>query len=130
MKPEALKTALDELKALDREALAERWQQAFGHPAPPKARSPLLLGALAWHLQMKAHGRLRSGVPAPRASTQAVSLLAGTRLLREWQGQTHQVLVLADGFEHAGIRYRSLSAIARHITGTAWSGPLFFGLRT
>ncbi len=129
MKPASLDAALDELEALDREALAERWQQAFGHPAPAKCRAPLLQRALAWHLQMKAIGRLRGGVSAPRSSATPTALRPGTRLLREWQGQTHQVLVLPDGFEHAGIRYRSLSAIARHITGTAWSGPLFFGLR-
>jgi len=56
-------------------------------------------------------------------------LTPGTRLLREWQGQTHHVTVLAQGFEYGGKTYRSLSAIARQITETAWSGPLFFGLR-
>src|SRR5206468_814524 len=53
----------------------------------------------------------------------------GTRLIREWQGRTHEVLVLDDGFSWQGAQYRSLSAIARKITGTAWSGPLFFGLK-
>jgi hypothetical protein len=56
-------------------------------------------------------------------------LKAGTRLIREWQGRTYQVLVLEDGFSWQGMHYRSLSAIARQITGTAWSGPLFFGLK-
>ena len=49
--------------------------------------------------------------------------------MREWQGRTYGVLVLDDGFSWQGIRYRSLSAIARKITGTAWSGPLYFGLK-
>ncbi len=66
----------------------------------------------------------RSSVPSS-----GPALAPGTRLLREWQGRTHQVTVLASGFEWNGVRYRSLSAIARSITGTAWSGPLFFGLR-
>jgi hypothetical protein len=56
-------------------------------------------------------------------------LKPGTRLMREWQGRSYDVLVLDDGFSWQGSRYRSLSAIARKITGTAWSGPLFFGLK-
>jgi hypothetical protein len=56
-------------------------------------------------------------------------LKPGTRLVREWQGRTYDVLVLDDGFSWQGTRYRSLSAIARKITGTPWSGPLFFGLK-
>src|SRR5437879_6591649 len=53
----------------------------------------------------------------------------GTRLIREWQGRTYEVVVLDDGCSWQGTQYRSLSAIARKITGTAWSGPLFFGLK-
>ena len=49
--------------------------------------------------------------------------------MREWQGRTYEVVVLDDGFSWQGTQYRSLSAIARKITGTAWSGPLFFGLK-
>jgi len=56
-------------------------------------------------------------------------LKSGTRLVREWRGRTYEVLVLDDGFSWQGTEYRSLSAIARKITGTAWSGPLFFGLK-
>jgi hypothetical protein len=64
-----------------------------------------------------------------RATIRARSeLKPGTRLMREWQGRTYDVLVLDDGFSWQNTRYRSLSALARKITGTAWSGPLFFGL--
>src|SRR5207302_5578693 len=56
-------------------------------------------------------------------------LKPGTRLMREWQGQTYEVLVLDDGFSWQGTHHRSLSAIARKITGTPWSGPLFFGVK-
>ena len=56
-------------------------------------------------------------------------LKPGTRLVREWQGQTYEVLVLDEGFSWQGTQHRSLSAIARKITGTAWSGPLFFGVK-
>ena len=58
-----------------------------------------------------------------------VHLLEGTKLLREWRGVMHEVTVIDGGYEHQGKRYRSLSAVARAITGTQWSGPLFFGLR-
>jgi len=58
-----------------------------------------------------------------------VSLRPGTRLVREWRGVTHMVLIHADGIEWRGQRYRSLSVVARKITGARWSGPRFFGLR-
>ena len=65
----------------------------------------------------------------PPARAKARPLTPGTRLLREWQGATHHVTVKAKEFEYAGATYPSLTAIAKRITGTAWSGPLFFGLR-
>ena len=61
--------------------------------------------------------------PAP------LRLSPGTRLVREWRGAVHRVTVGEDGFDYRGTRYSSLSRIAREITGTRWSGPLFFGLR-
>jgi len=70
--------------------------------------------------------RSRSAGAAKRFRPQ---LKPGTRLMREWQGRTYEVVVLDDGFSWQGMQYRSLSAIARKITGTAWSGPLFFGLK-
>jgi Protein of unknown function (DUF2924) len=62
--------------------------------------------------------------------TPPISLKAGTRLVREWRGVTHTVLVHTDGFAWNGRRYRSLTIVAREITGAHWSGPRFFGLRT
>ena len=53
----------------------------------------------------------------------------GTRLVRQWRDQVHLVNVEANGYEYHGARYRSLSEIARLITGTRWSGPLFFGIK-
>ena len=58
-----------------------------------------------------------------------ISLTTGTRLVREWRGVTYTVLVHADGFEWNGRRYRSLTIVAREITGAHWSGPRFFGMR-
>lgn len=64
---------------------------------------------------------------APSEKAPRVSLKAGTRLVREWNGQTHTVLIHADGVEWRGKRYRSLSVVAREITGAHWSGPRFLG---
>ena len=127
---------LQALQALDRAGLAERWAAAFGCPAPRRCESTLLRAALAWHVQMQALRKSAGSRAAQRMvrsvarlAPQTPSLSPGTRLVREWQGRTHHVSVLASGFEYEGKTYRSLTAVARQITGTAWSGPLFFGLR-
>jgi hypothetical protein len=130
--------ALAELAALDRPALAARWELAFETPAPRGCQATLLRQALAWHLQMEAL-KASEGPRAAKRSAQALrqaasapsssKLTPGTRLLREWQGRTHHVTVVQGGFEYDGRTWRSLTAIARSITGTPWSGPLFFGLR-
>jgi hypothetical protein len=126
---------LSELAGLDRQALCQRWVDTFGTPAPRSCQASLLRQVLAWQLQRQAHPQWRG--PAGLAQwrrllRQPASLPAmqpGTQLLREWQGQTQRVTVKEEGFEYNGTTYRSLSAIARRITGTAWSGPAFFGLR-
>lgn len=135
---DTVSAALATLAELDRAALAELWAQVFGCPAPRRVQANLLRSALAWQAQMahqagsgsgsaeRSIRRLRRAVgsaPSPGRPS------PGTRLLRDWQGQTHHVTVLSQGFEYQGTTYRSLTAIARQITGTAWSGPLFFGLR-
>jgi hypothetical protein len=126
---------LRELAALDRAALVMRWTVAFGSAAPRHVQAPLLRLALGWHLQMAASGRGQvarqvHAVPLVKPARPRVRpLVPGTRLLREWQGKTHHVTVTTKGFEYAGAKYGSLTAIAKRITGTAWSGPLFFGLR-
>jgi len=127
---------LRELGALDRATLVARWAVAFGCPAPRHVQAPLLRLALGWHLQMVASGRSPAARKdhainvAKSARSKIRPLVPGTRLLREWQGKTHHVTVTTKGFEYAGARYGSLTAIAKRITGTAWSGPLFFGLRS
>ena len=129
--------SLAELAALDRPQLIERWAAVFNHPAPRRSQVAMLRAALAWRIQMEGMAGARRAdrlVRGLRRSTAggapAVTLSPGTRLLREWQGQTHHVTVLASGFEYSGRTWRSLTAISREITGTAWSGPLFFGLRS
>jgi hypothetical protein len=130
-------SALAELATLDRPALAKRWESTFDVPAPRGCQATLLRHALAWHVQMQALSK-RDGARQSRKAAQALKKAAsglpdlslGTRLLREWQGRTHHVTVVQGGFEYEGKVWRSLSAIARSITGTAWSGPAFFGLKS
>ena len=122
------------LAGLDRPALARHWAAAFGCRAPLSCQATLLRCALAWQLQSRSNkpevdratASLRRAASAPLSD----SLALGTRLLREWEGRTHHVTVVNEGFEYEGRTWRSLSAIARSITGTRWSGPLFFGLRS
>lgn len=118
--------------------LDRAWQQTFGEAAP--ALSPSLARRpLAHALQEQVHGALpvatrraieaiaSKGISALPAAP--VSLKPGTRLLREWNGKMHTVLVTDEGFQFDGKTYGSLSTIAEKITGTHWSGPRFFGIR-
>jgi hypothetical protein len=119
--------------------LRERWQQA-GQDAAPIVPAGLLRRLLAQALQERRHGRLPAmiqrelqrtlggAVPAQPARS-APTLTPGTRLIREWNGRTIAVEVREDGFCWEERTYRSLSEIAREVTGAHWSGPRFFGLR-
>ncbi len=120
------------IETMDLASLREEWRRRFG--PPPALRSTELIGRmLAWRLQVEQHGGLdlatrrrlaeRRVDPAPQAAP-------GTRLVREWKGERHEVAVLDDGFLYAGRRWKTLSQIARHITGSRWNGPRFFGLRS
>jgi hypothetical protein len=119
-------------EALGLEALREEWRRRYG--APPTLRSAdLLRHLLAW--QAEALGGLDARlVQAIRAAGRTGArprrtLAVGARLAREWQGQLHEVEVVEGGYLHQGRRHRSLSSVARAITGTRWNGPRFFGLR-
>jgi hypothetical protein len=124
------------LAQLDRTALLERWRMAFGRDAPPRLSRPLMEKAIAYDLQVKVSGglsastrrALRAAAKADCRSTLSKLPSRGTRLIREWHGTLHEVEVLEDGYLWRGARHQSLSAIARAITGTKWSGPRFFGL--
>jgi hypothetical protein len=130
-----------ELEALDTSGLRMLWGKVFGGPAPKSMRRDLLLRALAYHVQEQELGALKLALrrrlartaldlglgQIPTASPPRVK--AGTRLLREWQGVIHEVIVLEEGVRYRDRTWRSLSAVAREITGARWSGPLFFGLK-
>ncbi|HRD44847.1 MAG TPA: DUF2924 domain-containing protein [Caulobacter sp.] len=120
------------LEGLDLERLRAEWRRRYG--APPKLRSPELLGLmLAFRIQSEALGglpaelsrRLRRGVGLKGPRT---IVSQGSRLVREWQGERHEVEAKPDGFEYRGQRYGSLSKVAFVITGTKWNGRRFFGL--
>ena len=137
------KEALSRLPELDLRELQELWCRLYKTATAPRLSLELIMRAVAYRIQELASGGLRpelqrqlhqialglqqTGRVTMRPRPQ---LKPGTRLLREWQGRSHEVLVLDDGFSWQATYYRSLSAIARKITGTAWSGPLFFGLRS
>jgi hypothetical protein len=73
---------------------------------------------------------MAQGTRANRRKPKVTHPTPGTRLVREWNGQRHEVTAVEGGFEYNGRKHRSLSAIAKAITGAHWSGPQFFGLRT
>ncbi len=143
--PPTVAAQLARLDALDRDALAVEWVSAFRVPAPRKASREFLLKAMAHRAQVAATrdvrpavrkallhiGRgLRDGAASPELPPQAPSLKPGSRLIRAWRGETHEVTVSPDGrFAWQGRRYCSLSNIASSITGTRRNGPAFFGLR-
>lgn len=123
----------DQLAALvqmQRPALQEEWERVYQQPAPGLSADLLRLG-IAYRLQEKVHGGLsRASVAAlneSRAGRPAIK--PGTRLVRSWNGRTISVEVGEDGFVFEERQYPSLSAIARAVTGSNWSGPRFFGLR-
>jgi hypothetical protein len=131
------------LSGLSDEALKGLFSELHGRPAPRFIRRRILLLAVGFALQeaeagganpvladrlakLDAQFAANGEVKVPKAPVAK----AGTRLLRQWQGVTHTVTVTAAGFTYKNAHYRSLSAIARKITGTQWSGPKFFGIQS
>jgi hypothetical protein len=139
---EKLTDEIGALYSLDVEQLKARWRTLYQTQAPTRFSRELLLRAVAYRLQERALGGLK---PATRRLFQRVAAAAHARrplkltplrrlepgavLIREWGGVQYKVAVLEDGFSFRSQRYGSLSAVARQITGSHWSGPLFFGLK-
>ena len=136
---------LSELSTAGRAELLAIWTATLGKPpAALRSSRELLASALAWQLQERKFGGLSAATtrklrvlarsherkkPAIRVPQPPINLRPGTVITRQWRGAQHVVMVLADGFEHQGTVYGSLSHVAREITGTRWNGPAFFGLR-
>ena len=132
--PAAIEAEIAHLRSLAIDALRRRWRVIFGR-TPSAALSKDLLGRMiAWRLQEQAFGGLdRESLKfldslACHGGSPRGQLKPGTVLVRDYQGQRHTVTIVRDGFDWQGTTYPSLSAIARAITGTAWSGPRFFAL--
>jgi hypothetical protein len=135
------------LRDLDVRALRARWRASFGRIAPPQVPRHLLFAMLAYRLQAEEMDDLDAETlrflkqidltPSKQAAvplTQAFErrrrhLSPGAVLTREWEGRHYRVMVVEGGFAWQGRSYRSLSEIAKAITGTKWNGPRFFGLR-
>jgi len=131
---------LEALSDLSPNELRKEWRRLY-RSQPPRLSRDLLVRAIAYRIQELRYGGLskatsrklaplaqawRSNEEIPPAS--APRIRAGARMVREWNGRTHTVTVEEEGFTYAGRNYRSLTAIAREITGARWSGPRFFGL--
>jgi hypothetical protein len=132
---------LAELPDLSRQQLLDLWRKLYRRPAPIGLRRELLIPFLGYRIQELAFGGLK---PSTRAELKRIvkqarkpnfqvrpttRIKAGTRIVREWGGENHEITVLESGFGYRKTVYHSLSEIARKITGTRWSGPAFFGLK-
>jgi hypothetical protein len=128
------------LSTLDRIALIEKWRTLYDIEQPGRVRNNFLMHAIAHRMQEQILGGLK---PATRRFLEkaaennvsrqqivpVISIKPGTRLLREWHGVTYEVIIMENGVQCNGNHYPSLSKAARAITGSRWSGPLFFGLK-
>jgi hypothetical protein len=132
-----------DLAALGTDDLRRRWAELYRVAPASRISRDVLVRGVAFRIQEDAHGglgkscrrqlkrlaeTLRDEGAIPMTQGQTFKL--GTKLIREWKGKVHEVVIAGDGYEWGGKRYRSLSQVARSITGTRWSGPRFFGLAT
>ncbi|WP_070154943.1 DUF2924 domain-containing protein [Sphingobium phenoxybenzoativorans] len=128
------------LSTLSPAQLCGEWLQLYGKSAPPYSHQLLTLG-LAYKMQEQWHGGLapnhqklldrlmkQDGDERRTPMNLANAYMPGTHLLREWRGKTYRVVIQDEGYIYGDRTYRSLSQIAKEITGTSWSGPRFFGL--
>ena len=134
--PAAVEAEVERVRSLSGDALRRRWRAVFGRLAPQHLTADLLRRTIANRIQEEAFGMLdRSSLKlldglGRRNSRPERNLKIGTMLVRDYQGRRHTVTVEREGYVWEGQLYSSLSAIARAITGTAWSGPRFFALNS
>ena len=143
----SIEDEITHLRDLDLKGLRARWQSVFQRPPPSHLPRHLLFAVLAFRIQTDRFGNLdhetRKVLDRNNASESGsamadrlnsldrkrADLTPGTVLVREWERQSHRVMVLANGFAWNGQTYDSLTKVAFAITGTRWNGPRFFGLR-
>lgn len=136
-----LASLLAGLPGMSREELLEQWRALCGTEPPFKISRQFLMQAIAYRIQEKTLGGLKPSTRRflakaaeeirtnQKVTAPAPAVKSGTRLIREWHGKVHEVMVIEGGVIFHGRQYRSLSEVARLITGVKWSGPLFFGLK-
>ena len=140
MTPEKCTELLDQVPAMERPALQHLWAELFGEPPHPKLRRQLMVPILSYRAQEKTYGGLKASTQeflrklaieadAERNSKSSIRIKPGTKLIREWGGEFHELFVTESGYQYRNAQYRTLSEIACLITGSKWSGPLFFGLK-
>jgi Protein of unknown function (DUF2924) len=131
------------LPGMARPKLLTLWSELHKTPAPTKLRREFLVPFLAYKIQEDAYGGLKRSTRSElrriakeldkadgrRRKNTNSRIRPGTRLLRKWHGESHEVTATESGFEYRSERFKSLSQVARQITGTSWSGPAFFGLK-
>lgn len=130
---------LESLRQQNRTELRDLWHQLFGRSPSEELRKDIMVRVLAYKIQEKASGRVRAGTRRQlrqlldkhiqNSSVTPLKIKPGTRLIREWKGRIHNVIIAERGYEYQERLYGSLSEIARLITGTRWSGPVFFGVK-
>ncbi|MFC4291435.1 DUF2924 domain-containing protein [Sphingorhabdus arenilitoris] len=129
---QAVKAEVAAIASMNLSELRALWRERFGDPPTIRA-ADLIRRVLAWRIQADAYGGFDAATCKMLGSKQSsvikTSPAAGMRLAREWQGMRYEVTVLESGIFYEGVKYGSLSEVARLITGIRWNGPRFFGLR-
>lgn len=138
-KRQAIDRLLEQLPLMERKSLLKHWCDLFGRGPTRALRRETLIPILAYGIQEHAFGGLKESTARKlrelahgSATSEAVALPPlrpkfGTRYVREYDGKLHEVTVLETGYEFEGTTYRSLTEVAKIITGSKWSGPVFFG---
>lgn len=133
VKADRYRQALTVIDGFDRSDCVDNWRQVFGRSPPKHLSVQFMKRVLLWSAQTSHLGGVskatqRTMKAIARGKTAPPIAKPGAQLIREWNGRTYQVQIADDGYTMDGKNWRSLSAIAKHITGAHWSGPRFFGL--
>jgi len=142
---------IEKLQCLSREELIKKWKKIFKTNSPQHARKEFLIKHILWELKAKEKGGYSSQTKKQLAKlsekfakkqevnendikesckqSSVLEIKSGTKLIREYKGEKHEVIALDKGFKYKDKLYKSLSAIANEITGTRWNGKVFFGVK-
>lgn len=146
-----MQETIEQLNQLSREELIKKWKKLFKTNSPQHARKEFLIKHIVWELQARKQGGYsaqtqkqldklanklakkqevsETDIKETTKQTSILEIKAGTKLIREYKGEKHEVIALEKGFEYKNRQYKSLSGIAKEITGTQWNGKLFFGVK-